>query len=94
MDDLRTDLEERGLVTDGRKKALVQRLVDNDNGEDEKSAKKDDKVKKKRSPSAYNLYMSANLAKYKVKHPSLPHKEAFSNVAALWKDSDDNPLNK
>ena len=47
--------------------------------------------KPKRKPSAYNNYMSNNLAAYKKTHPSLSHIEAFTDVAKLWKTSDDNP---
>ncbi|CAG8610795.1 11619_t:CDS:1 [Scutellospora calospora] len=46
---------------------------------------------KKLSP--YNSYMKNTLPKYKKENPSLEHKIAFKNVAAMWKDSSENPKN-
>jgi len=97
LKDIKKDLTSRDLSTDGRKKELIQRLVNNDNGEDEDSSapsKKSKADRKKRAPSAYNIYMSNNLAAYKKKHPNLAHKDAFCKVAGLWANSDDNPANQ
>jgi len=52
-------------------------------------SEKVDKKDKKLSP--YMAYMKQGIAKYKEEHPGVPHKEAFSKVAAMWGDSDDNP---
>ena len=84
--DLRSDLEDRGLSTKGKKAALVARLVDNDNGEEEeapKKDKKDKKEKKKRPPSMYNLFMQREIPKYKKKH-DCEHSVAFSECAKMW----------
>lgn len=35
-------------------------------------------------PSAYNLFMKAELPKWKAKNPTKDHKEAFTAVAQLW----------
>jgi hypothetical protein len=97
LKDIKKDLTSRDLSTEGRKKELIQRLVNNDNGADEDTSapsKKSKTERKKRAPSAYNIYMSNNLAAYKKKHPSLAHKDAFCKVASLWANSDDNPANQ
>ena len=99
LKDIKKDLASRDLSTKGSKKDLVMRLVNNDNGEDadapvSKKASKSTTERKKRPPSAYNIYMSNNLASYKKNHPSLSHKDAFCKVAGLWANSDDNPLNQ
>ncbi|KAF8309712.1 hypothetical protein DL93DRAFT_2085230, partial [Clavulina sp. PMI_390] len=36
-------------------------------------------------------YMKETLATYKAEHPGVAHKEAFSKVAAMWADADENP---
>ncbi|KAG0224513.1 hypothetical protein BGW42_002738 [Actinomortierella wolfii] len=41
--------------------------------------------------SAYNQFMKTELPKYKAKHPELSHKEAFKEVAQMWKTSPANP---
>merc|ERR1711934_412954 len=47
--------------------------------------KKDKKDKVKRAPSAYNLFVKAELAKLKKSHPKSDHKERFAMAAANWK---------
>ncbi|KAL7752685.1 class-I pyridine nucleotide-disulfide oxidoreductase-like protein [Sorochytrium milnesiophthora] len=42
----------------------------------------------------YNMFMKKELAKVKVDHPTLSHKEAFKRAASNWADSSDNPKNK
>ncbi|KAL1756098.1 hypothetical protein FB107DRAFT_248465 [Schizophyllum commune] len=44
-----------------------------------------------REPSIYNQYMKANLAPYKERNPGVPHREAFTAVAAMWRDAPENP---
>ncbi|KAI8832734.1 hypothetical protein BC829DRAFT_365937, partial [Chytridium lagenaria] len=46
-----------------------------------------------RAPSAYNLYMKAELPRIKKADPSLSHKDAFRLVASNWKTSPENPAN-
>ncbi|KAK3825968.1 MAG: hypothetical protein J3Q66DRAFT_385049 [Benniella sp.] len=46
---------------------------------------------KKKKMSAYNTFMKEELPKYKAKHPDVEHKEAFKQVAILWKNSSLNP---
>ena len=38
----------------------------------------------KRAPSAYNLFMKAELAKVKAERPNLDHKQAFKVAASRW----------
>ncbi|KAG0288204.1 hypothetical protein BGZ97_006884 [Linnemannia gamsii] len=45
----------------------------------------------KRQPTAYNLYIKDGLPKYKAAHPNVEHKEAFRQVAYLWKYAAENP---
>ncbi|KAG0288452.1 hypothetical protein BGZ96_007796 [Linnemannia gamsii] len=45
----------------------------------------------KRQPTAYNLYIKDELPKYKAAHPNVEHKEAFRQVAYLWKHAAENP---
>ncbi|KAF9361322.1 hypothetical protein BGX34_007213, partial [Mortierella sp. NVP85] len=45
----------------------------------------------KKKMSAYNTFMKEELPKYKAKHPDVEHKEAFKQVAILWKNSSQNP---
>ena len=54
-----------------------------------KAAKKttEKKVKAKKGPSAYNLFMKSELAKIKKADPKLDHKEAFKKAAANWSKS-------
>ncbi|KAF8521921.1 hypothetical protein BU17DRAFT_87480 [Hysterangium stoloniferum] len=56
-----------------------------------KTAKPLKEEKAKRPPSAYNVFMKDRLTTYKADHPELNHKEAFTAVAALWKDAPENP---
>ncbi|KAL1658044.1 hypothetical protein GGF50DRAFT_92884 [Schizophyllum commune] len=44
-----------------------------------------------REPSIYNQYMKANLGPYKKRNPGVPHREAFTAVAAMWRDALENP---
>ncbi|KAI9342914.1 hypothetical protein BDR26DRAFT_858981 [Obelidium mucronatum] len=55
------------------------------------SQKKDKSV---RAPSAYNVFMKTELPRVKAEDPNLSHKDAFKIVAANWKDSPLNPVNK
>jgi hypothetical protein len=44
------------------------------------------KVKTKRGPSAFNLYMKERIPQIKSEHPELSHNEAFKMSAGQWKD--------
>ncbi|KAJ1921419.1 hypothetical protein H4219_000736 [Mycoemilia scoparia] len=46
---------------------------------------------KKQSP--YNIFMKNELPKFKAKNPTMEHKEAFRQVAFLWKTAKENPKN-
>ncbi|KAF9437681.1 hypothetical protein BGZ76_011593 [Entomortierella beljakovae] len=48
-------------------------------------------VAPKKKMSAYNTFMKEELPKYKAKHANVEHKEAFKQVAILWKNSPLNP---
>jgi DNA-binding PadR family transcriptional regulator len=43
--------------------------------------------RKKREPSAYNLFIKGELPKIKAKNPNIDHREAFKLAAAAWKGS-------
>ncbi|KAF8933917.1 hypothetical protein BGZ47_010593 [Haplosporangium gracile] len=45
----------------------------------------------KRQPTVYNLYIKDKLPKYKAAHPNVGHKDAFRQVAYLWKYAAENP---
>ncbi|KAI1321608.1 hypothetical protein EDD11_003088 [Mortierella claussenii] len=45
----------------------------------------------KKKMSAYNTFMKEELPKYKAKHAGVEHKEAFKQVAIMWKKSPQNP---
>lgn len=42
--------------------------------------------KKKRTPSEYNLFMKEVIARIKGENPEMPHIEAFTLAAKLWKE--------
>lgn len=46
-------------------------------------------AKKKRKPSAYNVYMKKELARLKKKHPRSSHSVLFKKAAKSWKRSAD-----
>ena len=52
------------------------------------------KIRVKRQPSVYNIFMNKRLAEIKCEDPTLDHKEAFMMAAHEWKDSPENPANK
>ncbi|KAF9978873.1 hypothetical protein BGZ73_008874 [Actinomortierella ambigua] len=56
----------------------------------EKSTKKSTGGKKL---SPYNKFMKDQLSKVKAEKPNLSHKEAFKEVAAMWKTAKENPAN-
>ncbi|KAK3843977.1 MAG: hypothetical protein J3R72DRAFT_439507 [Linnemannia gamsii] len=45
----------------------------------------------KRQPTTYNLFIQSELPKYKAANPNLEHREAFRQVAYLWKSAPENP---
>jgi len=58
----------------------------------------DKKIRKKREgpprqPTAYNVFMKAELAKLKAEQPEIHHKEAFKIAAGRWADAPENPKN-
>lgn len=56
---------------------------------DKKPKAKRTPAKKKRKPSAYNVYMKKELAKLKKKHPRSSHSVLFKRAAKSWKRSPD-----
>eukprot|EP00602_Paraphysomonas_sp_CaronLab_P009653 CAMPEP_0185023104 /NCGR_PEP_ID=MMETSP1103-20130426/5795_1 /TAXON_ID=36769 /ORGANISM="Paraphysomonas bandaiensis, Strain Caron Lab Isolate" /LENGTH=69 /DNA_ID=CAMNT_0027555527 /DNA_START=73 /DNA_END=282 /DNA_ORIENTATION=+ len=57
------------------------------------SAKATSEPKSKRAPSAYNIFMKAEIAKVKKANPGFDHKEAFKAAAGHWKTAKENPAN-
>ena len=47
--------------------------------------KAENSEKKKRAPSAYNIFMKSEIPKVKKNNTKLTHKEAFAMAAANWK---------
>ncbi|TPX32531.1 hypothetical protein SmJEL517_g04363 [Synchytrium microbalum] len=43
--------------------------------------------------SPYNQFMKTELAKVKLSHPNLNHREAFKMAAGNWKNAPENPSN-
>lgn len=41
--------------------------------------------RKKRKPSAYNLFVKAELARLKKSHPNVPHPQKFKMATDAWK---------
>ncbi|TDL21670.1 hypothetical protein BD410DRAFT_828909 [Rickenella mellea] len=54
-------------------------------------AKEDKPEKVKRAPSAYNIFMGIHLKKWREEHPGGSVKEGMTEVAAMWRDSPENP---
>ena len=46
-----------------------------------------------RALSAYNVFMKGEVARVKMEHPTLPHREAFKLAAERWQASPMNPQN-
>ena len=46
--------------------------------------KKEKKEKKTRAPSAYNIFMKAELASIKAAHPDMSHQERFKLAASRY----------
>ncbi|KAF8306354.1 hypothetical protein DL93DRAFT_221802 [Clavulina sp. PMI_390] len=59
--------------------------------ENSTKAPKAEKEKSKRPPSAYNLFMQREMPAWKAKNPDAAHKDAFTAVAKMWGESDENP---
>ncbi|KAG7089011.1 hypothetical protein E1B28_010724 [Marasmius oreades] len=47
--------------------------------------------KKVRAPSAWNLYIKANLSSWKDAHPGRPFKDAMAALKDQWQDAPENP---
>ncbi|EJC98552.1 uncharacterized protein FOMMEDRAFT_23423 [Fomitiporia mediterranea MF3/22] len=56
-----------------------------------KTKKGDGEGKAKRAPSAYNVFMGEQLKIWKENNPGTPIKEGMAAVAALWRESPQNP---
>ncbi|KDQ06730.1 hypothetical protein BOTBODRAFT_60457 [Botryobasidium botryosum FD-172 SS1] len=56
-----------------------------------RKTKKSGEPKEKRPPTNYQLFMKNNITSYKESHPGISHKDAFKEVALLWKDAEENP---
>lgn len=56
---------------------------------DDKSKKKllnDEKPKKKREPTAYNIFVKENMPLVKKKYPDLSRQDLMRKVAELWRE--------
>jgi hypothetical protein len=51
-----------------------------------KMGKSEKKEKKSRTPSAYNEFMKSELAKVKISHPDMSHKDRFKLAASNYKN--------
>ncbi|KAF7300174.1 hypothetical protein MKEN_01341000 [Mycena kentingensis (nom. inval.)] len=52
---------------------------------------KDGNPKEKRPPSAYNLFVKENMPIWKAANEGKSHKDAMAGIAAMWRDSPENP---
>lgn len=53
---------------------------------DDASSTTADKEKKKRAPTAYNIFMKEKMAELRANEPGLPNKEYMSKAAALYRE--------
>ena len=51
----------------------------------DKGSGKSSKPKKKRKPSAYNLFFKTEMPKVKKEFPDMEHSKAFKEVTKRWK---------
>jgi hypothetical protein len=51
----------------------------------EKASSKSSKPKKKRKPTAYNLFFKTEMPKVKKDFPGIEHSKAFKEVTRRWK---------
>lgn len=65
------------LTTDEKIALLEERI---------KKLESNKKIKTKRKPSPFNLFMQENVPKVKEDNPGITHSEAFSKAASLWKE--------
>ena len=55
------------------------------------SARQQNEGRPKKAPTAYNLFVKAELAKIRREHPGMDHKDAFRLAASRWADAPQNP---
>ena len=60
----------------------------------EKGSGKSSKPKKKRKPSAYNLFFKSEMPKVKKEFPDMEHSKAFKEVSKRWKEKQAKKDNK
>lgn len=60
----------------------------------EKGSSKSNKPKKKRKPSAYNLFFKSEMPKVKKEFPDMEHSKAFKEVSKRWKEKQAKKDNK
>ncbi|KIM63506.1 hypothetical protein SCLCIDRAFT_1214155 [Scleroderma citrinum Foug A] len=70
-------------VTETTTKAATKRV-------NSKSAKAEKADKPKRQPTAYNLFVQAQMKEWKAKNPNAPIKEAMVEIGQLWRDAPEN----
>lgn len=58
----------------------------------EPSAEEEEGKKKKRSPSAYNLFISAEISRLRAENPSLNNRIAMAMAVASWKSNKGEPI--
>lgn len=84
-----------GVDVNTAKKTKAKKDTEKDDKPRSRSPKKDKKIdepvdeKKKRAPSAYNLYVKDRVATLKMEMPDTPPKELLSVAAAEWKNLTD-----
>lgn len=66
-------------------RAALQHGASSPGGKSDKPKAKRPAAKKKRKPSAYNVYMKKELARLKKKHPRSKHAVLFKRAAKSWK---------
>jgi hypothetical protein len=58
-----------------------------------KEASTSGEEKKKREPTAYNLFLKDALVEVRATHPELKYREQFKLASAMWQDAPENPKN-
>lgn len=72
------------------KKELLKRLKDLETKVEKLEKGKSSKPKKKRKPSAYNMFFKTEMPKVKKEFPNMEHSKVFKEVTKRWKEKQAN----
>jgi hypothetical protein len=82
-----TEVVKKPSKKEGKKKKVVEKVPEDDVDTHSQTGSEDSKTKekKKREPTAYNLFVKEEIARIRAKNPDINHKTAMGMVAAKWK---------